>query len=368
MPLDFFGYFFLNGIENTTIVSREHLMNLVNESPSTIYPRLSEEFKVDPIVLQIVFLDNNKHFNLLKYIPKKLQKDESFLIKLIERNELALGIVDETLLNDHEFIKKAILANSDAAFYLYDQFQVIYKKDKNYFDEIEIFYNQARLKQDYLEASKYIHLLNFLNLHSNGEVAPKELKKISLDNENHKKLNYKPDFIYDRNDFFAKTNYDNEFIEPQYIKMDKFIYCPYLYQNDKEVALKLLDDIDFTISVKKPTEYVLSRLSDALKSDRDIALQELKKNGLMLEYFSEEIKNNPDLVTIAIENNIDAYFLASSELRQYKKGGVNKELLLKVINSNSSFILHVNKDWLKDEDIISVIKKNSPILFELLNK
>ena len=150
--------------------------------------------------------------------------------------------------------------------------------------------------------------------------------------------------------------------------MDKFIYCPYLYQNDKEVALKLLDDIDFTISVKKPTEYVLSRLSDALKSDRDIALQELKKNGLMLEYFSEEIKNNPDLVTIAIENNIDAYFLASSELRQYNKDGVNKELLLKVMNTNSSFILHVNKDWLRDEDIISVIKKNSPILFELINK
>lgn len=150
--------------------------------------------------------------------------------------------------------------------------------------------------------------------------------------------------------------------------LDSILYSPEFYHNDKEVTLKLLDEVGYSICIQDTTKYILTRLSDNLKNDQEIAAKVLVKNGLMLEYFSEEIKNNPELVNLSVENNVDSYFLASKELRQYKKNGINKELLLSVINKNSSFILHISKDWLKGEDIISVIKKNNPILFELLNK
>ena len=152
------------------------------------------------------------------------------------------------------------------------------------------------------------------------------------------------------------------------VKKNSILYSPELYHNDKEVALKLLDEVGYSISIEDTTKYILIRLSDNLKNDQEIAAKVLVKNGLMLEYFSEEIKNNPELVNLSVENNVDAYFLASKELRQYKKDGINKELLLKVINMNASFILHISKDWLKDEEIILVIKKNSPIFFESINK
>jgi hypothetical protein len=371
MPLDFAGFFLQNSIENTIIASRIHLMDLVAKYPHITYPRLDKNLKADPAILKRVFLNNNDNFILVKYVPEELKKNQSFLLQLIKRNVLALGIADEKLLNDLSFIKKAILTNSKSAFYLYDQFQEIYKNDKKEYDELEAIFLQAIKKQDYELASKFRGLINFIKLHSKGEVNQLKIDKIDFDLTSFKQLNYKPDFSHERIVYLNRNIKDLNSQENFGLldsMLDSILYSPELYHNDKEVALKLLNEVGYSICIDDTTKYILTRLSDTLKNDRDIALQELKKNGLMLEYFSEEIKNNPELVTIAIENNIDAYFLASSELRQYNKDGNNKELLLKVINKNASFILHVNKDWLKEEEIISLIKMNSPILFELINK
>jgi len=371
MPLDFVGFFLKNSIESTVIASRIHLIDLVVKYPYLVYPRLDKSLKLDPAILQIVFLNNNDNFTLLKHVPEELRKDKSFLLQMIKRNVLALGIVDDKLLVDHSFIKKVILANSKSAFYLYDQFQEIYMNDKLEYDEIEAIFLQAKKKQDYELASKYKGLIEFIKLHSNGEVNQLKVEKIDFDLTSFNQLNYQPDFSYERIDFFNRNTKDLEsqenfgFLDSM---LDSILYSPELYHNDKEVALKLLDEVGYSICIVDTTKYILTRLSDNLKNDQEIAAKVLVKNGLMLEYFSEEIKNNPELVNLSVENNVDSYFLASKELRQYKKNGINKELLLNVINKNSSFILHISKDWLKDEDIISVIKKNNPILFELLNK
>lgn len=371
MPLDFAGFFLQNSIENTIIASRIHLMDLVVKYPHITYPRLDKNLKVDPAILQSIFLNNNDNFLLVKHVPEELRKDESFLLHLIKRNVLALGIVDDKLLADLSFIKKAILANSKSAFYFYDQFQEIYKIDKGEYDEMEANFKQAKIKQDYKLLGEYVGLIDFLKLHSKGQVNQLKIDKIDFDLTAYKLLKYQPDFSYERADYLKLNVIDlrsQENFDILGSMTDTILYRPELYHNDKEVALKLLDEVGYSICIDDTTKYILTRLSDTLKNDRDIALQELNKNGLMLEYFSEEIKNNTEFVTIAIENNIDAYFLASKELRQYNKDGINKELLLKVINKNSSFILHVHKDWLKDVEIISAIKKNSPILFESLNK
>ncbi len=360
MPLDFVGYFFLNGIENTVIASRIHLMDLVAKYPHVAYPRLDKNLKVDSDILQRVFLNNNDNFILIKHVPDELRKDASFLLQLIERNILALGIVDEKLLLDHGFIKKAILANSKSAFYLYDQFQEIYKIDKGEYDEIEANFKQAKIKQDYKLLGEYVGLIDFLKLHSKGEVNQLKIDKIDFDLTAYKQLKYQPDFSYERTDYLKLNVTDlrsQENFDILGSMTDTILYCPELYHNDKEVALKLLEEVGYSICIEDTTRYILTRLSGTLKNDQEIAAKVLKKNGLMLEYFSEEIKKNPDLVTIAIDNNIDAYFLASKELRQYNKDGINKELLLKVININPSFILHVNKEWLEDKEIISVINK-----------
>lgn len=360
MPLNFASFFLQNSIENTVIASRIHLMDLVAKYPHITYPRLDKNLKADPAILQSVFLNNNDNFILVKHVPDELRKDASFLLQLIERNVLALGIVDDELLVDHSFIKKAILANSKSAFYLYDQFQEIYKIDKGEYDEIEANFKQAKIKQDYKLLGEYVGLIDFLKLHSKGEVNQLKIDKIDFDLTNYKQLKYQPDFSYERTDYLRLNETDLRSQENFDIfgsLTDTILYCPELYHNDKEVALKLLDEAGYSICIEDTTRYILTRLSETLKSDQEIAAKVLEKNGLMLEYFSEEIKNNSELVTIAIENNIDAYFLTSSKLRQYKKDGINKELLLKVIKVKPSFIFHVHKDWLEDKEIVSVINK-----------
>lgn len=360
MPLNFASFFLQNSIENTVIASRIHLMDLVAKYPNVTYPRLDKNLKADPAILQSVFLNNNDNFILVKHVPDELRKDASFLLQLIERNVLALGIVDDELLVDHSFIKKAILANSKSAFYLYDQFQEIYKIDKGEYDELEANFKLAKIKQDYKLLGEYVGLIDFLKLHSKGEVNQLKIDKIDLDLTSFKQLKYQPDFSYERTNYL-KINVTDLRSQQNFdifgSMTDTILYCPELYYNDKEVALKLLEEVGYSICIEDTTRHILTRLSGTLKNDQEIAAKVLEKNGLMLEYFSEEIKLNPELVTIAIENNIDAYFLASSKLRQYKKDGINKELLLKVIKIKPSFIFHVHKEWLEDKQIISVINK-----------
>lgn len=371
MPLDFVGFYIQNAIDNTIVASRKHLMNLVEKYPYYIYTRLNKNLKMDSDILNSIFLKRNDNISLLKYIPSELRKDKKSLLQLIKKNELSLGLLDEDLLNDFSFLKDVIFANSKSIPYLYEQFQVIYNQNKAEFDDKEAIFLQAHFKQDYETAGKYKGLVDFLKLHRKGEVVKSTIKKIDLEIENVKPLNYNLNFIFNRAEFLNSNVKEQEKEDWFYFSTannETIVYNTELYTNDKEVAIKLLDESRFSLSLDNTTEYILTRLSDTLRSDQDIAKQELSKNGLMLEYFSDSIKNNPYLVKIAIDNNVESYFLAGQELRMYKQNSVNKELLLKVINKNSNIILHVDEKWRKDEDVISVIKSASPILLELIKK
>lgn len=371
MPLDFVGFYIQNTIDNTIVASRKHLMNLVEKYPYYIYVRLNKNLKMDSDILNSIFLKRNDNISLLKYIPIELSKDKHFLLQLITKNEQSLGLLDEELLNDFSFLKDVIFANSKSIPYLYYQFQVIYNQYKAEFDDKESIFLQAYRKQEYEIAGKHKGLVDFLKLHRKGDVKKSTIKKIELEIQNVKPLNYNINFIFNRAEFLNSNEKEQEKEDSFYMsnaKYETIIYFPELYTNDKEVAIKLLDESKFSLSIDNTTEYILTRLSDALRNDQDIARQELSKDGLMLEYFSDSIKNNPDLVKIAIDNNVESYFLAGQELKKYKANSVNKELLLKVINKNSNIILHVDEEWRKDEDVISVIKSTRPILLELIKK
>jgi hypothetical protein len=358
MPLNFAAYFIQEAIEKSTIATREHLMNLIAKLPDYTYPILNDSLKSDNSILQSVFLNNRKNFYLLKYAPIELRRDRQFVLKLIKLDESVLGFIDKSLLEDLAFVKLLILANSKTILFLTEQFQVIYNNNKEEFDEIEKNYLAAVKKQDYEIAAKYRDLVNIIRLYNNGGLINKPIEIIETDKSRTSQLNYDLSFSFDKAKYLNEDNYLDETI----------LYLPHLYSSDKDVALHLLNRTRYTFTMENATEYILNNLNESLRNNEEIAKQELTRNGLMLKYFSDNIKKNPDLVKIAIQNNVEAYFQIHPELRVYNNLEINKELLFIAMQLNPSVLLHVDKHWLKDEEILITLKNKRPILHELIIK
>ena len=61
---------------------------------------------------------------------------------------------------------------------------------------------------------------------------------------------------------------------------------------------------------------MLEYASDRLKNNKEIVLEAVKQNGLALEYASDRLKNNEEIVVTAIKQYESALQFASYRLRQ----------------------------------------------------
>ena len=84
--------------------------------------------------------------------------------------------------------------------------------------------------------------------------------------------------------------------------------CSNALRNDKEIVLA---------AVRK-SGYALEYASDTLKNDREIVLVAVRQNGWVLKYASEELKNDREIVLTAVRRNGGALQYASEELRNDK--------------------------------------------------
>ena len=65
-------------------------------------------------------------------------------------------------------------------------------------------------------------------------------------------------------------------------------------------------------------------VSVALKNDREMVLQAVAQNGLLLWYASDALKNDEEVVLAAMAQNGKALNFASPELKQYLQAKMNK--------------------------------------------
>ncbi|WBP84242.1 DUF4116 domain-containing protein [Mycoplasmopsis edwardii] len=77
------------------------------------------------------------------------------------------------------------------------------------------------------------------------------------------------------------------------------------FKNDKEVILKILDKDGLALEFA----------SDELKDDREVVLKAVKQDGLALKFASERLKNNLNIVKVSINQNVNAYHYASEQIK-----------------------------------------------------
>lgn len=395
MPLfDFVGSFIENSIVNSSIISRDHLIDLVKKYPDNIYPRLSKLLKVETEILEIVFIKNKDGLRLLKFAPFELSTDDIFLLKLVKKDVNAIGFIDGSMLKNMNFVKQVIFANPESIHFLYDQFISIYNTFKAEFDEIEANYLKVLKLQDHLSISKTRPLINILNLHRKGLITPKLIEKIiPIESNEYKQLEYSNNFKFYRNTFLQNSPLEvSTILENQNRLAEALIYLPEAYKNDKEVVLKLIKELsNLFLLVDNPIEFILANLSEVLKNDEEVAFAFLEKStefitefsddiknnnnvasfvlkndGLMLKYFSQEIRSNHELVELAVQNNPHSYLYAANEIRVDNGNPNNRSLLYNALRGNPDLIMHIDAEWQKDKIVIEIIKNQKAILLGFL--
>lgn len=108
------------------------------------------------------------------------------------------------------------------------------------------------------------------------------------------------------------------------------------YHNDKEVALAAV----------KRNGLVLDCCSKELKDDFDIVLAAVSNNGVSIQYASDNLKDNKKIVDAALKNKSDAINYLSNHMKTQKleeeRLRLENEQKLEIINDSKEFIEKYN--------------------------
>ena len=112
------------------------------------------------------------------------------------------------------------------------------------------------------------------------------------------------------------------------------------------VSEELKRDRDIVLKAVRNTGYALRYASDELKQDREFVLAAVTQSGCALLHASEELKKDRDIVLAAVTNKGYVLLHASEELKQ------DREFVLAAVTQSGYALLHASEELKKDRDIV----------------
>lgn len=111
----------------------------------------------------------------------------------------------------------------------------------------------------------------------------------------------------------------------------------------------------------------LSNATEGQKSDKDFVLKVLSYNGFDLEYASEILRDDEEVVTMAFENATDSFQCASDRLKD------NREFVSKLIQRDASALTYATERLQSDKELIQLTRSdykdaNDALAFLLVQK
>jgi hypothetical protein len=131
-------------------------------------------------------------------------------------------------------------------------------------------------------------------------------------------------------------------------KSDKYYPISETYYNLRHSPCKIQGNREIVLEVVKKEGLQLEYASDELKNDRELVLAAVKANGSALEYASDELKNDREVVVEAVKCNAYALDYTSDYLKN------DKEIILEAINRSSVAFQFVSDKMKLDEDILNL--------------
>lgn len=157
-----------------------------------------------------------------------------------------------------------------------------------------------------------------------------------------------PDYVKEYHEIPALRE-DKEITLKVVKKIGTFLeYASERLKNDREVVMTAItSEAEGLIS---PWEILNGKAllfaSDELRSDREFMIEVLQKNPNALEYATDELKNDKDIVTEVVESCGFALKYASDELKN------DKEVVLKAVKNNGVALEFASERLRDDKEII----------------
>lgn len=130
----------------------------------------------------------------------------------------------------------------------------------------------------------------------------------------------------------------------------------------EEAPKEWLDSKDFILAAMKKDESILEYVSENLKNDKELILAAVSNNGAALQYASEELKADKAIVIAALSNQGSALEFAADDL----KG--DKDVVLIALLEDASPLEYVSDNLKRDREVIEAAIKNDECLAYLLNE
>ena len=376
----------------------------------------SDSYKFDrEILLELIKINGLG----LSFASENLKKDREVLLDAIKIDYRAFHFVDDSLKVNKNFILEAVKKNLSVFQVLGNGFQndldICFEKNKQ---ECLIFFQKE------IEELEYLDYLLF-------EISNDLSDEVNKDDLNEETTNLLSDLLYKKEiqlssfkehtkngPFFSSTDSsfsyellknDEDFIlnlfkiwphglvdydvfysgvSSKLLKSKQFV-IELLKQVSSNVRISKLiksnwnwldypatfwSDVEFAKVALKVNGSSLQYVSDILKDDREIVLEAVKQNGCALQYASDNFKNDKEIVFEAFKKYFNAFQYASDDLKtdrefvfelatyfeQTSFSLVSNAVVLRLGSGNPAITLQFASDDLKGdkEFVLEVVKKN----------
>ena len=317
-------------IEKQLEVSKNILLSKVNYVEEKALEKESETiyYSEDKLDNEDFILNEVKKYpKIISQISSRLINDPNFILKMLSINNEVLDYIPHYYLDDEEFIKLAIEIYWQAI--KYDSRK--HRDGENYMFKAvrvnpkSIIYASDRLKNDEAFIIKALRrdpdILKYVDpKFSNSKSVKEEIQKQLLLKPKKKKL--------------LELNHDKTITKVVPVKRDDD------FTLQKRKTLRLIYDSD---------TFRFDDIPLSLRSDREVVIATLERNGLFLEFLSDEYKNDHKVVKIAVAQNGLALEFASNSLKS------NKGICQIAVKNNREAFTYVSEKLFSNANFMSLI-------------
>ena len=130
----------------------------------------------------------------------------------------------------------------------------------------------------------------------------------------------------------------------------------------EEAPKEWLDSKDFILVAMKKDESILEYVSENLKNDKELILAAVSKNGGALQYASDKCKDEKELVLAALSTDGSALEYASERLKE------DREVVLAAVLNYGGAIQYASDIFKVDKDIVSAAVLNEGCSLEYVSE
>ena len=130
----------------------------------------------------------------------------------------------------------------------------------------------------------------------------------------------------------------------------------------EEAPKEWLDSKDFILEAMKKDESILEYVSENLKNDKELILAAVSNNGGALQYASDKCKDDKELVLAALSKDGSALEYASERLKE------DREVVLAAVSNNGNAIEYAPDTFKADKDIVSAAVLNEGCSLEYVSE